>query len=201
MADTHVGLYRHSLHWLPARTGHLQLVSKEIPIHSAAERDEVAREAQILSSVSHPNVIQFYSLHRAGAKMSILMEYANDGDVEQKLMQRKRRQLFLPKTVICQWVVQLFQALHYLHDRGFIHRDVKTANLFLTLEGYLKLGDFGVAKLLERNSTSIASRTAATPVGREPVPPVDTHTARAILAVPTRITVLANSLTSRSPLV
>jgi serine/threonine protein kinase len=141
------------------------MVSKEVPIHSAAERDEVAREAEILSSVSHPNVIQFYSLHRAGPKMSIVMEYADDGDVEKKILKRKPKQLHFPPSVVSQWTMQLLQALDYLHKRGFIHRDVKTANLFVTTSSYLKLGDFGVAKLLDRNAPSIGSRTAATPVG------------------------------------
>ena len=60
-------------------------MTKEIAIHSASERDEVAREAEMLSLVSHPNVIHFERLHRVGAKMAIVMEYADDGDVESKV--------------------------------------------------------------------------------------------------------------------
>eukprot|EP00038_Savillea_parva_P029102 m.68816 g.68816 ORF g.68816 m.68816 type:complete len:586 (+) comp8540_c0_seq2:305-2062(+) len=141
------------------------LVTKEIAIHSASERDEVAREAEMLSLVSHPNVIHFERLHRVGAKMAIVMEYADDGDVESKLASRRPRRLHLPRAVVAQWMMQLLQALEHLHGHGIIHRDVKTANLFLTKNGFLKLGDFGVAKVLARNASAVGGRTTATPLG------------------------------------
>jgi serine/threonine protein kinase len=66
---------------------------------------------------------------------------------------------------ILRWLVQATQALHHLHSRGMIHRDIKSANLFLTSNGLLKLGDFGIAKVLERNSDRMSARTTRTPVG------------------------------------
>lgn len=76
----------------------------------------------------------------------------------------KVKEHFRERTVL-RWSVQLFQALEYLHGLLLIHRDVKTANLFLTKSGVLKLGDFGVAKRFQTTSSDPGSRTTATPVG------------------------------------
>ena len=82
-----------------------------------------------------------------------------------QLASRRPRRLHLPRAVVAQWMMQLLQALEHLHGHGIIHRDVKTANLFLTKNGFLKLGDFGVAKVLARNASAVGGRTTATPLG------------------------------------
>ena len=68
-----------------------------------------------------------------------------------------------PPKVVLAWLAQVTQALDHLHSNGVLHRDIKTANLFMTKEGYIKLGDFGVAKVLEHNAEHVSARTTATP--------------------------------------
>ena len=71
------------------------------------------------------------------------MEYADDGDVLSKLNQERTANTYIDEETILAWLAQCVNALAHLHSNGIIHRDVKTANMFLTKEGVLKLGDFG----------------------------------------------------------
>ena len=50
---------------------------------------------------------------------------------------------------ICNWLIQTASALEYIHARNVIHRDIKTQNLFLTGNNTIKMGDFGISKVLE----------------------------------------------------
>jgi NIMA (never in mitosis gene a)-related kinase len=77
------------------------------------------------------------------------MEYCPGGDVAAVI--RQRRGVPIPETQILNWFQQLASALDYLHKRKILHRDIKTGNIFVTANpSVLKLGDFGVAKVLER---------------------------------------------------
>lgn len=58
---------------------------------------------------------------------------------------------------ILNWFIQIAIALEYIHGRRVIHRDIKTSNIFLTGNGTVKLGDFGISKVLE--STNEAAMT------------------------------------------
>jgi NIMA (never in mitosis gene a)-related kinase len=64
--------------------------------------------------------------------------------------------------------VQLALALAYLHDRNILHRDLKTANVFLTRQREVKLGDFGIAKVL--SSDTDFARTAIGATSPHPLP-------------------------------
>lgn len=144
-----------------------EVVAKEIQIRSKAERDAAILEAKLLGAVSHFNVIKYLDVCHAGpSQVMIYMELGNDGDIDEKIGQRKAKELYFQSSTVMQWAVQLCQAVAYLHGEGFIHRDLKVANLFLTVAGFVKLGDFGIAKILEGDSRSrMSARVTRTPVG------------------------------------
>lgn len=60
------------------------------------------------------------------------------------------------------WFLQILLAVKYTHDRKIMHRDIKTSNIFLTSKGMIKLGDFGISKLLD-NSHDKAITVVGTP--------------------------------------
>lgn len=71
---------------------------------------------------------------------------------------KKRRGQLLPEETIIDWFVQICLSLKHVHDRKILHRDLKTQNIFVSSGGLLKLGDFGVAKVL--GGTNILASTA-----------------------------------------
>ena len=77
--------------------------------------------------------------------MYIIMEYADAGDLNIRI--RAQRKPFSEQQIL-NWFVQLCLAIKHLHDRKCLHRDIKAENIFLTSDNRIKLGDFGISKLL-----------------------------------------------------
>eukprot|EP00904_Undaria_pinnatifida_P001439 jgi/Undpi1/11296/HiC_scaffold_30.g13594.m1 len=122
-------------------------------------RREANKEATLLAKLSHPNIVGFWEsfLHGpSGHMLCIVMDYADGGDLSTCL--RKRNGRLLEEEVILDWFVQTTLALKHIHDRKILHRDLKTQNIFLTRSRVVKLGDFGIAKVL--GSTFDLARTA-----------------------------------------
>ena len=84
--------------------------------------------------------------------VTIVMEYADDGDLQGKLTQARNLRRPVPEEQVLSWLAQVVLALDHLHANGIIHRDIKTANMFLTKDGTLKLGDFGVSRQFDESA-------------------------------------------------
>mmetsp|Transcript_139678 Transcript_139678/g.260484 ORF Transcript_139678/g.260484 Transcript_139678/m.260484 type:complete len:527 (-) Transcript_139678:10-1590(-) len=114
----------------------------------AKERNEAVREAMLLKRMVHPNIIQFQEVFMTKkGKLCIVMEYADGGDIHSQIKEAKG--VLLPEERIVEWFVQTCFALMFVHDRRVLHRDLKTQNVFLMASGQVKLGDFGIARVLE----------------------------------------------------
>ncbi|CAE8721965.1 unnamed protein product, partial [Polarella glacialis] len=75
------------------------------------------------------------------------MDYADGGDVHQAIKRCEGK--LLPELQIIEWFVQSCFALKHVHERKVLHRDLKTQNIFLMATGQIKLGDFGIARVLD----------------------------------------------------
>ncbi len=101
--------------------------------------DRFRREARILATFDHPNIVRVFDFGKEDGRAFLVMEYV-DGMELRELM----RQKMSPQAAI-RLVVQLCDALEYAHARGIVHRDIKPENILVDVLGRVKLIDFGLA--------------------------------------------------------
>ncbi|KAG9328306.1 hypothetical protein JZ751_015038, partial [Albula glossodonta] len=99
-------------------------------------------------------VIKEIGISRSGC-LYIVMDYCEGGDLFRRINAQKG--VLFPEEQILDWFVQICLALKHVHDRKILHRDIKSQNIFLTKDGTVQLGDFGIARVL--NSTVELART------------------------------------------
>ncbi|KAG2486399.1 hypothetical protein HYH03_014976 [Edaphochlamys debaryana] len=137
-------------------------VIKEIDISRMpkAERDAAEQEAKLLMALNHPNIVRCMECFTHLNKLCIVMDWCSEGDLYGLIQKRRGQQL--SEDTILDWLVQMCLGLKHVHDRKILHRDIKTQNVFMSSGGLLKLGDFGVSKVL--NSTfQLATTAVGTP--------------------------------------
>jgi tRNA A-37 threonylcarbamoyl transferase component Bud32 len=115
------------------------------------------REARAAAALNHPNIVTVYDADIEEGTLFITMELLDGHPLHQLLRRRGRMSL----AEVSRIGTQVCAGLEYAHVRGVIHRDIKTANLFLTTELRAKIMDFGLAKLAEevRRSASLIGGT------------------------------------------
>lgn len=126
-------------------------VIKKIDIAKLSEQEkkETIKEAKILEVLNHPNIIRFKEVYKTKkGQLCIVMDYADGGDLQGKIKGCKESGTTLDESVILNWFTQICLAMKHCHDRKILHRDLKAQNIFLTKNGIIKLGDFGIAKVL-----------------------------------------------------
>lgn len=120
------------------------------------EKREAYHEAKVMSAFDHPNIIKFKEVYTTtNGKLNIVMNYADGGDLSSKLKSQRGR--LFSENEILDIFVQICLAIKHVHDRKVLHRDIKGQNIFLMKNGMIKLGDFGISKVL--TSTIDKART------------------------------------------
>tara|TARA_R110002096_G_scaffold42144_26_gene113846 strand:- start:2352 stop:4337 length:1986 start_codon:yes stop_codon:yes gene_type:complete len=100
------------------------------------------QEAEVMASLSHPNIVAIHDFGEAGEYLYFVMEFVDGPDLA-TLMETEKPG---PGRVV-EWIGQIGDALHDAHDRKVIHRDMKPGNVLIDPEGRAKVADFGLAKL------------------------------------------------------
>ena len=116
------------------------------------EQQNSVNEVRILASVNHPNVIGYKEAFwdEKDNTLNIVMEYADDGDLQTKINKMKKERLRFEENMIWSYSIQMIEGLKALHDKKIMHRDLKSANIFLVKDkNQCKIGDMNVSKVIK----------------------------------------------------
>jgi serine/threonine protein kinase len=105
------------------------------------------REAQIVASLRHPNIVQLHEVGQSGGLPYCALEFIDGGTLAQQIKGRR------PEIMRAACIIRtLARAIHAAHLQGIVHRDLKPSNILLTADGRLKIADFGLARRLSEDS-------------------------------------------------
>jgi NIMA (never in mitosis gene a)-related kinase 1/4/5 len=134
-------------------------VMKQIKIQSLSKKhqQESLHEVTILSSLSCPYIVKYFDSFVENSTLHIVMEYCEKGDLSQILKKKS-----LPESKVWKYFTQACIGLEYLHSKQILHRDIKTLNIFLGNDDSVRIGDMGVAKILN-NQAAFAETQVGSP--------------------------------------
>lgn len=117
--------------------------------HSEDLRNRFRREAQIMATLDHPNIVKLLRYEESETSFFLMMEYLEGMDLEQHI-NNVTGPISEPKAI--EIMSSLLDAFGYAHNKGIVHRDIKPANIIVTPEGKVKILDFGIAKIVDVNT-------------------------------------------------
>jgi len=129
----------------------LKVLAREV-VGQLEYRDRLLSEARAAASLNHPNICTIHEIGEAEGEAYIAMELVEGQNLSKRLADAP-----LSVQDVLRYGLQLVDALAHAHNRGIVHRDVKSSNVVITNEGRIKLLDFGLAKRFSREELSDAT--------------------------------------------
>lgn len=156
--------------YIARRKGDKTLVAlKNINIGAKDNQKYAYNEVVLLSSLRHPNIVKYcdnFSDEQDSDSFWIVTEMCERGDLAHMLEKLRKGKKYLSEKLVVKLFRQICNALKYCHEKGIIHRDVKSSNIFIGNDNVLKLGDFGISCRVRKDDlhqTQIGSPIIASP--------------------------------------
>lgn len=121
-------------------------------------RQKFLKEARSIAQLNHPNIVRIIDVFEENGTAYYVMEYAEGGSLKDKVKEKGS----LSEAVATRYIIQVAEALDYIHQRNMNHLDVKPGNIMLNEKGETLLIDFGLSKQYDASS---GSQTSSTPIG------------------------------------
>jgi len=121
-------------------------------IQNSKMRMDCVKEVKLLQQLRHPNIINYNISFIERNELFIVLELADGGDLSKLIKYFQRRRQLLSERTILKYFTQVCSAVQYIHSKRILHRDIKPANIFMTSDGCVKLGDFGLGRFFSQNT-------------------------------------------------
>ncbi|CAK9329140.1 unnamed protein product [Citrullus colocynthis] len=142
----------------------VKIIDKNKTIDAAMEPCIVREIAVMRRLQHHPNILKIHEVMATKTKIYLIVDYASGGELFAKLLRRGR----LTESTARRYFQQLVSALHFCHQNGVAHRDIKPQNLLLDEDGNLKVSDFGLSALPEQIKDGMLHTACGTPAYTAP---------------------------------
>ncbi|KAB0800909.1 hypothetical protein PPYR_05263 [Photinus pyralis] len=133
-----------------------QLAFNEVEVLASLDHTNIIRSSYVTTRVITNSIFRYMGNFEKDGSLFIEMEYANSGNLAQLINSRKERNYPFKEADIVDIMMQITSGISYMHSCKILHRDLKTANIFLNRNSSLKIGDFGISKIM---TTRIQAQT------------------------------------------
>jgi eukaryotic-like serine/threonine-protein kinase len=128
-------------------------------LHNDLAQDKIflrrfLNEAQTLAKLQHPNIVRFYGIESDNLMVFMLMDFIDGNTLKAEIFKAKEN--FLKQNFIVHVIQSVCPALHYAHQQGLVHCDLKPANILINKAGSVFLSDFGIARIADTATTSLS---------------------------------------------
>ncbi len=130
----------------------IKKMNEEIKVNDR-EKQRFIEEARLVAMLHHPNIIEIYTIFEEGEDIYLVFEYIDGETLDKKLA----REIRMPFYEVKEIVQDISKALSYAHKKNIIHRDMKLSNVMISREGFIKVMDFGLARIAREALSRIST--------------------------------------------
>jgi len=122
-----------------------------------SEKRNVINEIKTVSSLSHPNIIEFKEafFDKFSKSLNIIFEFPHNGNLSNKINYAIKNKMYMEECIIWDVLTQILNGVNYLHKKGIIHRNLKSKNILLNNQRLIKISDFEASCVFDKNNNMI----------------------------------------------